>query len=170
MLLLDTWVIRILYPLLLNGLERLEYRGYDSAGIAIVDKNSLNVLKRSGKVESLKSLVNDSHLKGTIGIAHTRWATHGEPNVNSHPHLDKTGKIALVHNGIIENYLELKQILSAEDIECKSDTDSEVLVQLISLIYNKSKNLTFEDSIRAALGEVVGAYGIVVVSSDFPKK
>ena len=102
-------------PLLLNGLERLEYRGYDSSGIAIVNENSLNVLKRSGKVESLKSLVNDSHLKGTIGIAHTRWATHGEPNnVNSHPHLDKTGKIALVHNGIIENYLELKQILKAE--------------------------------------------------------
>ena len=111
------------------------------------------------------------HLKGTIGIAHTRWATHGEPNdVNSHPHLDKTGKIALVHNGIIENYLELKQILKAEGIECKSETDSEVLVQLISLIYNKSKNLTLEDSIRAALSEVVGAYGIVVISSDFPEK
>ena len=157
--------------LLLNGLERLEYRGYDSAGIAILNEKSLNVFKRSGKVESLKSLVNDSHLKSTIGIAHTRWATHGEPNdVNSHPHLDKTGKIALVHNGIIENYLELKQILKAEGIECKSETDSEVLVQLISLIYNKSKNLTFEDSIRAALSEVVGAYGIVVISSDFPEK
>ena len=113
--------------MLLIGLKRLEYRGYDFASIAILNENSLNVLKRSGKVESLKSLVNDSHLKGTVGIAHTRWVTHGEPSdVNSHPYLDNTEKIVLVHNGIIENYLELKQILTNEDIECKRETDSEV--------------------------------------------
>ena len=108
---------------------------------------------------------------GKVGIAHTRWATHGEPNdINSHPHLDKTRKIALVHNGIIENYQDLKKVLSEENINCVSDTDSEVLVQLISLIYNKSKKLSFQDSVRAALREVVGAYGVIVMKNDEPDK
>ena len=156
--------------ILIKGLERLEYRGYDSSGIAVIKNKSIVSVKKSGKVEKLKSILNELPLESNIGIAHTRWATHGEPNdINSHPHLDQSGKIAIVHNGIIENYLELKQILSSENIECVSDTDSEVLVQLISLIYNKSRHLSFEDSVRAALKEVVGAYGISIMCSDFPE-
>ena len=158
-------------PILLKGLQRLEYRGYDSSGLAVIQNESIGVLKKTGKVNELDSVLNKSSLKGNLGIAHTRWATHGEPSdINSHPHIDKTGKIAIVHNGIIENYQELKKILSLENIECISETDSEVLVQLISLIYNRSQNLSFEDSVRAALKEVVGAYGIAVICSDFPEK
>ncbi|MFL3007952.1 MAG: glutamine--fructose-6-phosphate transaminase (isomerizing) [Candidatus Neomarinimicrobiota bacterium] len=156
--------------ILLKGLEKLEYRGYDSSGIAVLQKKTIKYVKKTGKVEELKSSLKQSPLMGKVGIAHTRWATHGEPNdINSHPHLDITGKIALVHNGIIENYQDLKKILYEENINCVSDTDSEVLVQLISLIYNKSKKLSFQDSVRAALKEVVGAYGIVVICSDFPE-
>ena len=156
--------------ILLKGLERLEYRGYDSSGIAVIQNKTIDHVKKAGKVEELKSSLRESPLKGKVGIAHTRWATHGEPNdINSHPHLDITGKIALVHNGIIENHQDLKKILSNENINCISDTDSEVLVQLISLIYHKSKKLSFQDSVRAALNEVVGAYGIAVVCSDYPE-
>ncbi|MFL2998673.1 MAG: glutamine--fructose-6-phosphate transaminase (isomerizing) [Candidatus Neomarinimicrobiota bacterium] len=156
--------------ILLKGLERLEYRGYDSSGIAILQNNTIEYVKKTGRVEELKSPLKQSPIMGKVGIAHTRWATHGEPNdINSHPHLDITGKIALVHNGIIENYQDLKKVLSEENINCVSDTDSEVLVQLISLIYNKSKKLTFQDSVRAALREVIGAYGIAVICSDFPE-
>ena len=156
--------------ILLKGLKRLEYRGYDSSGIAVLNAGSINYLKKSGKVEELKSYLVNSPLEGNIGIAHTRWATHGEPNdKNSHPHLDTTGKIALVHNGIIENYQDIKKVLNDENIDCVSETDSEVLVQLISLIYHKSEKLSFQDSVRAALREVVGAYGIAVICSDFPE-
>ena len=156
--------------ILLKGLERLEYRGYDSSGIAILQNNEIEYVKKTGRVKELKSPLKQSPIMGKVGIAHTRWATHGEPNdINSHPHLDITRKIALVHNGIIENYQDLKKVLSEENINCVSDTDSEVLVQLISLIYNKSKNLSFQDSVRAALREVVGAYGIAVICSDFPE-
>ena len=124
--------------ILLKGLERLEYRGYDSSGIAILQNNTIEYVKKTGRVEELKSPLKQSPIMGKVGIAHTRWATHGEPNnINSHPHLDVTGKIAIVHNGIIENYQDLKKILYEENINCVSDTDSEVLVQLISLIYNK---------------------------------
>ena len=156
-------------PILLKGLKRLEYRGYDSAGIALIEDNNIKSLKKSGRVSELESLIDDSTMKGSIGIAHTRWATHGEPNdINAHPHLDQTGNIALVHNGIIENHETLKQVLKKQGASFTSDTDSEVLVQLISTLYYSSKKLSFQQAVRAALQEVVGAYGIVAICSDEP--
>jgi glucosamine--fructose-6-phosphate aminotransferase (isomerizing) len=156
-------------PVLLKGLRRLEYRGYDSAGIALLQDNNIVHLKKVGKVSDLESLVDDSPLKGTCGIAHTRWATHGEPNdINAHPHLDQTGNIALVHNGIIENFETLKEVLIDKGILFTSDTDTEVLVQLISVLYYEDETISFEDAVRAALQWVVGAYGIVTICADEP--
>ena len=156
-------------PILLAGLKRLEYRGYDSSGIALLNNGSLNHIKKAGKVSELQSKVDSSPISGNLGIAHTRWATHGEPNdINAHPHIDHTGKIALVHNGIIENYQILKEVLVNKGISFKSDTDSEVLVQLISTLYNGSESMTFDSAVRAALQEVVGAYGIVAICEDEP--
>ncbi|MCH2650222.1 MAG: glutamine--fructose-6-phosphate transaminase (isomerizing) [Candidatus Marinimicrobia bacterium] len=156
-------------PVLLKGLRRLEYRGYDSAGIALLQDNKIAHLKKAGKVSDLQSLVDDSPIKGNCGIAHTRWATHGEPNdINAHPHLDQTGNIALVHNGIIENFETLKEVLIDKGVLFTSDTDTEVLVQLISLLYYEDENISFEDAVRAALQEVVGAYGIVALCADEP--
>jgi len=156
-------------PVLLKGLRRLEYRGYDSAGIALLQDNNIAHLKTVGKVSDLESLVDDSPLKGTCGIAHTRWATHGEPNdINAHPHLDQTGNIALVHNGIIENFDTLKEVLIDKGILFTSDTDTEVLVQLISVLYYEDETISFEDAVRAALQWVVGAYGIVTICADEP--
>ncbi len=156
-------------PVLLKGLRRLEYRGYDSAGIALLQDNNIAHLKKVGKVSDLESLVDDSPLKGTCGIAHTRWATHGEPNdINAHPHLDQTGNIALVHNGIIENFDTLKEVLIDKGIIFTSDTDTEVLVQLISVLYYEDETISFEDAVRAALQWVVGAYGIVTICADEP--
>jgi glucosamine--fructose-6-phosphate aminotransferase (isomerizing) len=159
-------------PILLKGLKRLEYRGYDSSGIALLQESNLTHIKRAGKVSDLQLLVDDSSIRGNCGIAHTRWATHGIPNdINAHPHLDHTGKIALVHNGIFENYETIKQVLVKQGVHFTSATDTEVIVQLISeLYYNNDEKLTFEDSVRAALQEVVGAYGIVVLCSDEPNK
>jgi len=158
-------------PILLKGLKRLEYRGYDSSGIALLQDNNLAHIKRAGKVSDLQSLVDDSSINGNCGIAHTRWATHGIPNdINAHPHLDHTGKIALVHNGIFENYKTIKNLLEKRDIQFTSDTDTEVIVQLISELYYNNEKLTFEDSVRAALQEVVGAYGIVALCADEPNK
>ena len=157
-------------PILLKGLKRLEYRGYDSAGIALIQDKTLSYLKKAGKVSQLQSLVDDSTMKGSIGIAHTRWATHGEPNdINAHPHVDHTGKIALVHNGIIENFGALKQVLEDQGIAFTTETDSEVLVQLISALYYNGDTITFEEAVRGALQEVVGAYGIVAVCADEPE-
>ncbi|SVB02424.1 uncharacterized protein METZ01_LOCUS155278, partial [marine metagenome] len=156
-------------PVLLKGLRRLEYRGYDSAGIALLQDNKIAHLKKAGKVSDLQSLVDDSPIKGNCGIAHTRWATHGEPNdINAHPHLDQTGNIALVHNGIIENFETLKEVLIDKGVLFTSDTDTEVLVQLISLLYYEDETISFEDAVRAALQEVVGAYGIVTICADEP--
>ena len=156
-------------PILLKGLKRLEYRGYDSAGIALIDNNDVRSIKKSGKVSQLESLIDDSTIKGSIGIAHTRWATHGEPSdINAHPHLDQTGKIAIVHNGIIENHDTLKQVLIKQGVSFTSDTDSEVLAQLISTLYYSSKKLSFQQAVRAALQDVVGAYGIVAICADEP--
>ena len=159
-------------PILLKGLRRLEYRGYDSAGVALLNKNNLQCLKKAGKVSYLESVIDDSAINGFCGIAHTRWATHGEPSdINAHPHLDRKKKIALVHNGIIENYGAVKEVLQKRGIAFTSATDSEVLVQLISeLYYNSKEKLSFEDAVRAALQEVVGAYGIVVICEDEPGK
>ena len=156
-------------PVLLKGLRRLEYRGYDSAGIALLQDNKIAHLKKAGKVSDLQSLVDDSPIKGNCGIAHTRWATHGEPNdINAHPHLDQTGNIALVHNGIIENFDTLKEVLIDKGVLFTSDTDTEVLVQLISLLYYQDETISFEDAVRAALQEVVGAYGIVALCAHEP--
>ena len=157
-------------PILLKGLKRLEYRGYDSSGIAMLEEDNLNYIKKRGKVSELQSHVNLSSIKGHCGIAHTRWATHGIPNdINAHPHLDQTGKIALVHNGIIENYESIKQTLIGRGVSFTSDTDTEVLVQLISeLYYNNDEKISFESAVKAALQEVIGAYGIVVICSDEP--
>ena len=156
-------------PVLLKGLRRLEYRGYDSAGIALLQDNKISHLKKAGKVLDLQSLVDDSPIKGNCGIAHTRWATHGEPNdINAHPHLDQTGNIALVHNGIIENFVTLKEVLKKKGVLFTSDTDTEVLVQLISVLYYEDETISFEDAVRTALQWVVGAYGIVIVCADEP--
>ena len=162
------------YPILINGLKKLEYRGYDSAGIACIsDKGKITISKRSGKVRQLEETLrkNNIHKKciGT-GIAHTRWATHGRPNqVNSHPHNDQSGNVVLVHNGIIENYDPIKKFLKSKRVKFKSETDTEVLVQLIGYFYNKGK-LNFEQSVRAALQRVDGAYAIVVLNKNEPDK
>ncbi|MBU0528786.1 glutamine--fructose-6-phosphate transaminase (isomerizing) [bacterium] len=157
-------------PILIKGLRRLEYRGYDSAGIAVLDGNNLNYLKRSGKVKILEDALKGSHIKGKIGIAHTRWATHGIPNdINAHPQMDVTDSIALIHNGIIENHSTLREILIRDGVKFRSETDTEVLVQLISSIYNHN-GLSLEEAVRAALQKVVGAYGIVLISKDEPDK
>ena len=159
------------FPILLGGLKKLEYRGYDSAGVACLHDNRISVTRRVGKVKELESAINSKKsskdCKG-LGIAHTRWATHGEPNQkNAHPHLDQSKKIAIVHNGIIENHDPIKKFLKSKKIKFKSDTDTEVLVQLIGYFYNKGK-LNFEQSVRAALQRVDGAYGIVVLNKDCP--
>ncbi len=157
-------------PILLNGLHRLEYRGYDSAGVAVIGKDGIKHVKNSGNVSELSKLIDDSVLNGSLGIGHTRWATHGEPNdKNAHPHFDRTGKIALIHNGIIENYNSIKEVLTKKGFEFQSQTDTEVLVQLISEIYY-SDGLNFEQAVQAALNQVVGAYGIVAFCIDEPNK
>lgn len=157
------------YEILIKGLHRLEYRGYDSAGVAMVGNNGdINIYKTRGKVEDLERYCHSKDLDGSIGIAHTRWATHGEPNdVNAHPHLSHSGKIALVHNGTIENYNVLKEALTLQGCEFKSDTDTEVLVQLIEYI-KETNNCTLVDAVREALNEVVGAYAIAVIDTNEP--
>ena len=157
-------------PIILDGLHRLEYRGYDSAGIAVMKEGEIQFIKNAGKVSDLSRLIDDSVLKGSIGIGHTRWATHGEPNTtNSHPHFDRTGKIGIIHNGIIENYNSIKEVLLNKGFDFKSETDTEVLVQLISEIYY-SDGLNFEQAVQSALSQVVGAYGIVAFCLDEPNK
>ena len=157
-------------PFLINGLRRLEYRGYDSAGVALMDDGHIKAVKKAGKVHELDKKIKESPISGSIGIAHTRWATHGEPNdINAHPHQDKSGKIYLIHNGIIENYSTLKEILIRKGFQFRSETDTEALVNLISDIYY-ADGLNFEQSVEAALNQVVGTYGIVAFCSDEPNK
>ncbi|MBD5226061.1 MAG: glutamine--fructose-6-phosphate transaminase (isomerizing) [Bacteroidales bacterium] len=157
------------YEILIKGLHRLEYRGYDSAGVALMGEGSeLNVYKTRGKVSDLERFCSSKDISGTIGIAHTRWATHGEPNdVNAHPHVSRSGNIALVHNGTIENYHVLKEALEIEGCKFHSDTDTEVLVQLIEYVKEKNK-CSLIDAVRGALKEVVGAYAIGVVDTTEP--
>ena len=155
------------YPVLIKGLHRLEYRGYDSAGVAMVHNDSLNVYKAKGKVSELEHVAANKDVEGSIGIAHTRWATHGQPNAtNAHPHVSMSGDLALVHNGIIENYIELKQQLIEKGYEFKSETDTEVLVQLIDYSYRQTDNLL--DAVCAALNKVIGAYAIAVIDKNHP--
>jgi len=153
------------YPVLINGLHRLEYRGYDSAGVALLN-GGLRVYKSRGKVHDLEELVKNKDLSGTIGIAHTRWATHGEPNdVNAHPHVSPSGKMAMIHNGIIENYGILKEELINRGYEFKSTTDTEVLIHLIEDIQVNEK-VTLVEAVQMALSQVIGAYAIVITSQD----
>jgi glucosamine--fructose-6-phosphate aminotransferase (isomerizing) len=156
------------YPLIIKGLKRLEYRGYDSSGVALIEDSELNIYKKKGKVSDLESQLTDKNLNAKIGIGHTRWATHGEPNdVNAHPHFSNDRKLAIIHNGIIENYASIKQNLIQKGHVFQSATDTEVLIHFIEDI-QKETGTSLEEAVRLALLEVVGAYAIVVMSVDFP--
>ncbi len=158
------------FPIVLKGLKRLEYRGYDSAGVALLNDGNLNIYKRSGKVSNLEEFALQNNTEGHAGIGHTRWATHGAPNdVNAHPHFSNDGSLAIIHNGIIENYDVLKKDLTAKGYSFNSETDTEVLVHLIDDI-RKNENVWFGEALRRALHHVVGAYAIIVISKDEPKK
>jgi glutamine---fructose-6-phosphate transaminase (isomerizing) len=153
--------------LLLNGLKRMEYRGYDSAGMSLIEDGEILTIKKSGKVNVLERILDHKAYSSKIGIAHTRWATHGEPNdINAHPHKDNSGRISLIHNGIIENYTTLKTTLKSKGYKFETQTDTEVLAVLIGYIYEKVENL--EEAVRIALGEVDGTFGILVISKDEP--
>jgi glutamine---fructose-6-phosphate transaminase (isomerizing) len=153
------------YPILLKGLKRLEYRGYDSAGVAL-QNGKVNVYKKKGKVSELEEFVTGQDTGGTIGIGHTRWATHGEPSdLNAHPHMSQNGFFTLIHNGIIENYTYLRKSLAEQGYTFKSQTDTEVLANLIEYIY-RSKEVTAEVAVRLALSKVIGAYGLVIMCSE----
>ena len=153
--------------ILIDGLQRLEYRGYDSAGVAIVN-GGLSVEKKQGKVKGLSDTINRGELTGTLGVGHTRWATHGAPNdVNAHPHTNANRKFAIVHNGIIENFASLKERLITKGYTFESDTDTEVLAHLIDDI-QKTTMLPIDEAVRQALTQVVGTYGLAMVSADDP--
>src|SRR5476649_25210 len=155
------------YPIIIKGLHRLEYRGYDSAGIALIDKD-LKVYKKAGKVSDLESFVKDINLKGHIGMGHTRWATHGAPSDrNSHPHSSGNRKLTIIHNGIIENYAVIKEALLAKGHVFLSDTDTEVLIHLVEDIQQET-GLDLREAVRVTLNKIIGAYAIVIMSSDEP--
>jgi glucosamine--fructose-6-phosphate aminotransferase (isomerizing) len=170
---------KVAQPILIEGLKRLEYRGYDSAGVALLGKEGIKVTKTSGRISALEQILCEPDVAETFGIAHTRWATHGEPNtVNAHPHLDHSGKIAVVHNGIIENYDTLKKWLQTEQVEFVTDTDTEVIASLIGYFYGKSDDIEarqydghnkFEWAVRRALRELHGTFGLAIVCSDYPR-
>ena len=166
-------------PILLDGLRRLEYRGYDSAGLAVVDGGQLDTRKCAGRVAALAKLVKKQPVSGSLGISHTRWATHGKVNdENAHPHFDASGKLALVHNGVIENYQALKdELIRSGDTKFRSDTDTEVLAHLIGKLYEDScastvdapgKKARLFEAVRTALRQVIGTYGIALVHADVP--
>ncbi len=156
-------------PIILNGLRRLEYRGYDSAGIAVIEAGRIQVRREAGKLSKLSALVDAQPLQGSIGVGHTRWATHGEPTArNAHPHIGSTGNVVLVHNGIVENYLELRADLAAEGVQFNSDTDTEVIVHLIERFL--STHTSLEEAVRQALSQIKGAHGVVVLSALEPDK
>ena len=160
---------RSAYPILIKGLHRLEYRGYDSAGVALINEQGrLNIYKAKGKVAELEAYAADKDTTGCIGIAHTRWATHGEPNtVNAHPHYSESERLAIIHNGIIENYAVLKAGLTKEGYTFKSDTDTEVLVQLIEYT-QLNKHVDLKTAVQLALQQVIGAYAIAILDKDHP--
>ncbi|MBU5626992.1 glutamine--fructose-6-phosphate transaminase (isomerizing) [Oscillibacter sp. MSJ-2] len=156
-------------PILLQGLRRMEYRGYDSAGVAICSaQKGLQVKKTKGRIQALSDMVHGgSDLEGTVGIGHTRWATHGEPsNVNAHPHVSESGKFALVHNGIIENYMEIKEVLQKKGVQFTSDTDSEVVAQLLEYFYQESGDML--EAVSRVLGRIQGSYGFAILCEEDP--
>ena len=159
------------YPILIKGLRRLEYRGYDSAGVALINDNgNLNVCKTKGKVDNLEEYCKDKDVSGTVGIAHTRWATHGEPSaVNAHPHYSESKNLAIIHNGIIENYADLKRKLQSKGVEFRSDTDTEVLVQLVEYIM-EHKDVDLLTAVQVALFQVIGAYAIAIIDKRDPNQ
>ena len=159
------------YPILVNGLKRLEYRGYDSAGVAMInDKDDLNVYKTKGKVADLEAFCADKDITGVVGIAHTRWATHGEPSsVNAHPHYSESKNLAIIHNGIIENYAEIKKNLEEKGMHFRSQTDTEVLVQLIEYIQT-TRNVDLLTAVQVALHQVIGAYAVAVLDKNNPRQ
>jgi glucosamine--fructose-6-phosphate aminotransferase (isomerizing) len=158
------------YPILIKGLQRLEYRGYDSSGVALIDGGELNLYKKQGKVIELENFAKGKNTTSTIGIGHTRWATHGAPNdVNAHPHFSKSKNLAIIHNGIIENYSSLKVELIQRGHVFESDTDTEVLIHLIEDIQYKAK-VDLIEAVRIALSKVIGAYAIVIVSKENPNE
>lgn len=159
------------YPILIKGLKRLEYRGYDSAGVALIDReDNLNVYKTKGKIADLEAFCADKNTSGSVGIAHTRWATHGEPSsVNAHPHYSSSKNLAIIHNGIIENYAEIKRNLIAKGVVFQSETDTEVLVQLIEYVQVK-KNLDTLTAVQVALHQVIGAYAIALLDRREPNQ
>ncbi|MCD8202888.1 MAG: glutamine--fructose-6-phosphate transaminase (isomerizing) [Prevotella sp.] len=159
------------YPILIKGLGRLEYRGYDSAGVALLSNDgSLNIYKAKGKVENLDASCNGKDVSGRVGIAHTRWATHGEPSsINAHPHYSESMNLAIIHNGIIENYVDLKRNLQSKGVTFRSETDTEVLVQLIEYV-QKKKNFDLLTSVQVALHEVIGAYAIALLDKREPNQ
>ena len=156
------------YPVILKGLKRLEYRGYDSSGVALIN-NGLKVYKKKGKVAELEESVIGKDLHAHVGIGHTRWATHGEPSDrNAHPHVSNSGQLAMIHNGIIENYVPIKNDLLKKGYTFSSDTDTEVLLNFIEDI-KKNNNCTLEEALRIALKRIVGAYCILLVAADDPE-
>ncbi|MGH2621262.1 MAG: class II glutamine amidotransferase, partial [Anaerolineales bacterium] len=156
-------------PIIYDGLKRLEYRGYDSAGLAVIEGGQLAIRREAGKIERLGELLRKSPVTGHIGIGHTRWATHGVPNArNAHPHIGAAGEVVLVHNGIVENYLSLREELVAEGVPFRSDTDTEVIAQLVERY--QSLEGGFVDATRKALGHLQGAHGMVLLSSREPDK
>jgi len=158
------------FPILIKGLSRLEYRGYDSAGIALLESGELNLYKKQGKVANLVEFTNGKNIHGNVGIGHTRWATHGEPNdVNAHPHYSMDKRIAVIHNGIIENYDTIREELISRGYEFKSQTDTEALVHLIDDI-QKTEKVELIEAVRHALQSVIGAYALVVISKDHPNQ
>ncbi|HIJ53683.1 MAG TPA: glutamine--fructose-6-phosphate transaminase (isomerizing) [Planctomycetes bacterium] len=170
---------KVAQPILIEGLKRLEYRGYDSSGVALLGSGAIKIKKTSGRISALEEILDEPDKAETFGIGHTRWATHGKPNtINAHPHLDHTGKIAVVHNGIVENYGTLKTWLQNEGTNFTSETDTEVIANLIGYFYAKGdedKGIKqfdgqnkFEWSVQRALGELHGTFGLAIVSSDFP--
>ena len=159
------------YPVLIKGLRRLEYRGYDSAGVALINSDgNLHVYKTKGKVDNLTEYCSDKNVSGSVGIAHTRWATHGEPSSrNAHPHYSQSHNLAIIHNGIIENYADIKQKLIEKGVAFQSDTDTEVLVQLVEYIMEK-KQLSLLEAVQVALYQVIGAYAIAIVDKRDPNQ
>lgn len=171
---------KIAQPILIEGLKRLEYRGYDSAGVALLGTGGIRIQKTSGRISALEGILDEPNAAETFGIGHTRWATHGEPNtVNAHPHLDYSGKIAVVHNGIIENYDTIKKWLQTEGVEFVTDTDSEVIANLIGYFYARADEVQEQEqcsqqnkfgwSVRRALRELHGTFGLAIVCADFPR-